>query len=170
MAHPPSGQIISSRSTAIARSGVLRRTVCPIQTSGSRGTSRSLPDGLLSSSCRPGSILIPCNYPMDRPRWFRTLACRSPCRSGSAGHWKGGVRADYERPAYPTHTGLESLRSMPKPLETSAKLHGVSVSREILSIEHLDKKSRDDLQVRALPMHCCKITIARRRRPELAQP
>src|ERR1700736_3111330 len=39
------------------------------------------------------------------------------------------------------HTGLESLWSMPKPLETSAKLHGVSVSREILSIERLDKKT-----------------------------
>jgi hypothetical protein len=69
-----------------------------------------------------------------------------------------------------TSSVLESLWSMPKPLETSAKLHDVSVSQEILSIGHLDKKSRDDLQVRALPMHCCKITIARRRRPELAQP
>jgi hypothetical protein len=43
-------------------------------------------------------------------------------------------------------SGLESLWSMPKPLETSAKLHDVSVSQEILSIGHLDKKSRDDLQ------------------------
>jgi transcriptional regulator of acetoin/glycerol metabolism len=31
---------------------------------------------------------------------------------------------------------LESLWSMPKPLETSAKLHGVSVSPEIRSIGH----------------------------------
>ena len=51
-----------------------------------------------------------------------------------------------------TSSGPESLRSMPKPLETSAKLHGVSVSQEILFIGHLDKKSRDDLRVRALPM------------------
>jgi hypothetical protein len=42
---------------------------------------------------------------------------------------------------FSVHTGLESLWSMPKPLETSAKLHGVSVSREILSIERLDKKT-----------------------------
>jgi hypothetical protein len=33
--------------------------------------SRSLPDRLLSSICRPGSIPIPCNSPMDRGRWLR---------------------------------------------------------------------------------------------------
>jgi transcriptional regulator of acetoin/glycerol metabolism len=38
------------------------------------------------------------------------------------------------------------------------------------TIERLDKKSRDDLQVRALPMYCCKIIIVRHRRPGLAQP
>jgi hypothetical protein len=47
---------------------------------GIKGNEPFAPVGLLSSICRPGSILIPCNYPMDRTRWFRTAACRSPAK------------------------------------------------------------------------------------------
>ena len=48
---------------------------------GIKGNEPFAPVGLLSSICRPGSILIPCNYPMDRTRCSRTAVCRLPAKT-----------------------------------------------------------------------------------------
>jgi hypothetical protein len=127
------------------------------------------------SDCGPCWIVRPA-FSMDMGALEETKASNAGWyRSASIVQGRASMSEQLQNPATPelkfsVHTGLESLWSMPKPLETSAKLHGVSVSREIISIERLDKKSRDDLQVLAFPMYCCKITIVRHRRPGLAQP